>query len=263
MPPSAGLAPSARSRTSSTSVSRVSKSSDAVTARRGRLHPSRVRAARTPPWMPPPTHGCGSWYTTILISPTEVSINKSWVFSAGLDYVVPSIVMESGRGSGGRSQLIGRARVARRVGRGVQRGRHAQPPCGTVAPAHAAGFCAPPTLTPPPVGVIAETPAGIAWPPRLSSTSCTRTGAGLHRRDLRVTVFPGGRAVGRRRPLARVPGAWPTRGEGFEPRSPGGLTHVMARRPPCLGHAARTWTGPAPGRPRLSPRPRLHQGLDG
>jgi hypothetical protein len=113
--------------------------------------------------------------------------------------------MESGRGSGDRSQLIIRARVARRGGRGVQRGR----PCGTVAPAHSAGFCAPPTLTPPPGG----RHSGDAGGDRLAPT------------PVQHVVYPHGRgpAWGG---SARLPGAQaplpPTRVAWYRPRPPAG-----------------------------------------
>ena len=61
----------------------------------------------------------------------------------------------------------------------------------------------------------------------------------------------------------RVPCPGPPGGQGREPRPHRGGTHVMARLPPLRGQAARTVTGPAPGRQRLTTRRRLHAGIDG
>ena len=64
--------------------------------------------------------------------------------------------------------------------------------------------------------------------------------------DRRVEVRTGRMAVRMRRPRARVPAAGQTVVEGRAQRPPGGVTHGMALRPPRLGHAAPTVTGPAP-----------------
>ena len=56
-------------------------------------------------------------------------MNQSGVVAAGLDHVVPSIAMASGRVSVDLSPLISRALLARGGGRGVPRGLHAPPRC--------------------------------------------------------------------------------------------------------------------------------------
>ena len=89
-----------------------------------------------------------------------------------------------------------------------------------------------------------------------------RLAAMLKSLDLSVDVLKWRMAVWMRRPLASFPGALQTVVEGFEQLPHGGMTHVMALLPQFLGQAARTFTGPAQGRHRITTSRRLHEGID-
>ena len=114
-------------------------------------------------------------------------------------------------------------------------------------------------------GVICTPPVGHVSTPRfvLGIDRAHRRAARLNILDRRVAGRQWRLAVRRRRPLASVPGAWQPVVKGLAPLPHGGVTHVMALLPQCRGHAARTFTGPAQGRQRITPSRRLHAGLDG